>query len=82
MISLISIGQVIANHLYIQKYYPIYNCLTNIVRYFFPLLSFWLDIACWGYIVLIIILFLVFKLIFLLVSWKYPEFYLKYKEVL
>lgn len=45
------------------------------------LCRFWLDVACWAYLVLIIVIFLVCKLCFLFVSWRNPEFYLRYKGV-
>jgi len=43
---------------------------------------FYIDLACWTYIGLIIVTFLIFKLIFLLFAWKNPETYLKYKSVI
>jgi hypothetical protein len=47
-----------------------------------PACRWWADLACWGYVLFMVLLFLVCKLLFLLVSWRFPEFYLRYRDVL
>lgn len=43
---------------------------------------FYVDLAAWGYIALVVIIFLVCKLAFLMFAWRHPERYLKFKEVI
>jgi hypothetical protein len=76
------VAQIIMNHLYMNTHVSLYPCLYNRIRYSSLYLSFWTDIACWCYIGLVILIFLLCKLIFLFVSWKNPQFYLEYKDVI
>lgn len=46
------------------------------------LLRFYLDVVGWGWIALIVVLFLLCKLIFLFFAWKHPEKYLRFKDVI
>jgi hypothetical protein len=43
---------------------------------------FYIDVAAWSYIGLVVVLFLVFKLAFLMLAWRHPEKYLRFKGVI
>ena len=58
-------------------FYKSYQVITYKIYF-----RWWVDIACWAYIGLVILIFLICKLVFLFISWKHPDTYLEYKEVI
>lgn len=74
--------ETVFNKLYLKDWRPVYPCYANLIRYQLSNCRFYADVAAWSYLGLVLLLFLLFKLGFLLFAWKHPEKYLAYKQVI